>query len=126
MKALFLRKMQNIGPDSRPLDLLETPIPSPGPGEVLIRVAACGICHTELDEIEGRLPPAFLPIILGHQVVGRIEGCGSGAAHFKSGDRVGVGWFSDSCGACAFCRSGFENLCRQYQATGRDRHGGYA
>ena len=93
---------------------------------MLIRVAACGICHTELDEIEGRLPPAFLPIILGHQVVGRIEGCGSGAAHFKSGDRVGVGWFSDSCGACAFCRSGFENLCRQYQATGRDRHGGYA
>jgi len=126
MKALFLRKIQPIGPDSRPLELLETPMPEPGPGEVLIRVSACGICHTELDEIEGRLPPLFLPIIPGHQVVGQVVSCGENATRFGAGDRVGIGWFRDSCGACPFCTGGLENLCSRFQATGRDGHGGYA
>ena len=87
------------------------PDPSPGAGEILIRVSVCGVCHTELDEIEGRMPPPRLPIILGHQVVGRVEALGEGAAGFRLGDRVGVAWIFSACGDCDFCRRGEENLC---------------
>src|SRR5262249_5445519 len=100
--------------------------PVPAAGELLIDVQTCGVCHTELDEIEGRTPPPRLPIILGHQVVGRVAALGEGAGDFRPGDRVGVAWIFSACGTCAFCRRGEENLCEQFRATGRDVHGGYA
>jgi propanol-preferring alcohol dehydrogenase len=89
-------------------------------------VSACGVCHTELDEIEGRTPPPSLPVIPGHQVVGRVEARGEGAQLFHVGDRVGIAWIYSACGQCEFCRRGEENLCDDLRATGRDVHGGYA
>jgi len=109
-----------------PLVWADWPDPTPAAGEVLVRVSTCGVCHTELDEIEGRMPPPELPVIPGHQVVGRVEALGAGADAFKVGDRVGVAWIHSACGACAFCRRGEENLCGQFRATGRDTCGGYA
>jgi propanol-preferring alcohol dehydrogenase len=108
------------------LHLVNLPDPTPGPGEVLLRVAACGVCHTELDEIEGRTPPPQLPVILGHQVVGRVAALGPGASRFAIGDRVGVAWIFSACGDCPACLAGDENLCPHFRATGRDAHGGYA
>jgi propanol-preferring alcohol dehydrogenase len=105
---------------------MEFPKPVPGRGEILIWVSACGVCHTELDEIEGRTPPPVLPVIPGHQVVGRVVARGPGAGRFTMNERVGVAWIYSSCGVCPFCRSGLENLCGQFRATGRDAHGGYA
>ncbi|MEW6686767.1 MAG: zinc-dependent alcohol dehydrogenase family protein [Candidatus Edwardsbacteria bacterium] len=93
---------------------------------ILVKVSACGICHTELDEIEGRTPPPKFPIILGHQIVGRIEKIGSRVTKFKIGDRVGIAWIHSACGRCKFCLEGNENLCEKFQATGRDVNGGYA
>jgi propanol-preferring alcohol dehydrogenase len=107
------------------LALVERPVPEPAPGEILVRVAACGVCHTELDEIEGRLPPV-LPIVPGHQIVGRVERSGSGASAFRTGDRVGVAWINWACGACAACLAGDENLCPNARWTGKDVDGGYA
>ena len=104
----------------------EWPDPAPSAGEILIKVSACGVCHTELDEIEGRMPPARLPVIPGHQVIGRVEAMGEAADTFRIGDRVGVAWIYSACGHCEFCRRGEENLCDQFEATGRDRNGGYA
>jgi propanol-preferring alcohol dehydrogenase len=109
-----------------PLRLVHLPDPVPGAGELLIKIHTCGVCHTELDEIEGRTPPARLPIVLGHQAVGRVESAGPQTGAYRIGDRVGVAWIYSACGACEFCRSGQENLCAQFQATGRDAHGGYA
>jgi len=109
-----------------PLELRDVPVPEPGPEEILVRVAACGVCHTELDEIEGRTPPPRLPVIPGHQVVGRVESGGPGASLFSPGDRVGVAWIHSACGRCACCLSGRENLCPEFRATGRDVDGGYA
>jgi len=90
-----------------------------------VKVLACGVCHTELDEIEGRLHPK-LPIILGHEIVGRVEKIGSQVTKFKKGDRVGIAWIHSSCGKCSFCRERRENLCAEFQATGCDANGGYA
>jgi len=98
----------------------------PAENELLVKVLTCGVCHTELDEIEGRTPPPRLPIILGHQVVGRVEQIGRNVSKFKPGARVGVAWIFSACGKCKFCRSGRENLCPDFKATGRDAHGGYA
>jgi propanol-preferring alcohol dehydrogenase len=109
-----------------PLALRNIPVPAPATGEVLIRVAVCGVCHTELDEIEGRTPPPTLPMVLGHQVVGYVERAGDGVPSPRPGERVGVAWFFSSCGACRFCLAGRPNLCRQFRATGRDAPGGYA
>ena len=92
----------------------------------MIRVSRCGVCHTELDEIEGRTPPPKLPVVLGHQVVGRVEALGPGASLHKVGDRVGVAWIFSSCGQCKYCKAGDENLCPEFRATGRDANGGYA
>jgi propanol-preferring alcohol dehydrogenase len=89
-------------------------------------VFTCGVCHTELDEIEGRTPPPRLPIVLGHQVVGRVEDAGAAVKKFKRGDRVGMAWIFSACGTCKFCRTGQENLCPDFLATGRDADGGYA
>jgi propanol-preferring alcohol dehydrogenase len=121
--------IEKIGPvtaDSRPLSKVEMPVPVLGAGEILIRVAACGVCHTELDEIEGRTPPPRLPVVPGHQVVGRVAALGPGAARFREGERVGVAWIFSACGACGHCRAGNENLCTRFRATGRDADGGYA
>ena len=126
MKAMLLTELGNLRAHPTPLSLLQVPEPVPGPGQVLIRVSACGVCHTELDEIEGRTPPPALPVILGHQVVGVVEALGPDAPTRQLGERVGVAWIFSACGECAFCLSGQENLCPQFRATGRDADGGYA
>ena len=126
MKAMILRSIVNFHENHEPLQWVDVPEPTHGETEVLIRVANCGVCHTELDEIEGRTPPSRFPMILGHQVIGRIEARGSRVKRFKMGDRVGVGWIFSACGSCSFCKNGFENLCDQFRATGRDAPGGYA
>ncbi len=126
MKAMVLKQIGSMDKNNTPLQLADLPIPAPGEDEILIRVSACGVCHTELDEIEGRTPPPRLPVVLGHQVVGRVEEAGGGAKKIKAGDRVGVGWIYSACGKCKFCRQGNENLCGDFKATGRDADGGYA
>ncbi|HSN75326.1 MAG TPA: alcohol dehydrogenase catalytic domain-containing protein, partial [Anaerolineae bacterium] len=126
MKALVLTKLTSLHNNPTPLHLVDLPDPTPGAGEVLLQVAACGVCHTELDEIEGRTPPPQLPMILGHQVVGRVAALGPGASRFAVGDRVGVAWIFSACGQCPACLAGDENLCPQFRATGRDAPGGYA
>ncbi|OQA42948.1 MAG: Alcohol dehydrogenase [Chloroflexi bacterium ADurb.Bin325] len=126
MRAMILPAITQLADNPEPLQRVELPTPRPGPGELLLRVAACGVCHTELDEIEGRTPPPCLPIVLGHQVVGRVAERGPGASAFAVGERAGVAWIYSACGACQWCLSGQENLCPQFRATGRDAHGGYA
>lgn len=126
MKAWVIDRVTDLTQDTHPLRLADMPDPEPGDGEVLITVSVCGICHTELDEIEGRTPPPVFPVIPGHQVVGRIEKANAPDSPFRPGDRVGVGWIYDACGICAWCTSGRENLCPDFRATGRDAHGGYA
>jgi propanol-preferring alcohol dehydrogenase len=126
MKALLLPAITRFEDNPAPLVLRDLPIPTPGPGEILLRVSTCGVCHTELDEIEGRTPPPVLPVVLGHQVVGRVEALGPGSARFPVGERVGVAWIFSACGRCRHCQAGEENLCADFRATGRDAHGGYA
>jgi propanol-preferring alcohol dehydrogenase len=123
---MVLNQISSMAGNRNPLALVNLPTPVPGASEVLVKVSACGVCHTELDEIEGRTPPPQLPIILGHQIVGRVVQNGPRAARFKIGDRVGVAWINSACGHCTSCNSGAENLCDQFRATGRDVHGGYA
>ncbi|OPY90697.1 MAG: Alcohol dehydrogenase [Syntrophus sp. PtaU1.Bin208] len=126
MEAMILKGLSQYRESWTPLEFVELPIPEPGRGEILLKVSACGVCHTELDEIEGRTPPPRFPVIPGHQVVGRVKKNGPGASACRIGDRVGVGWIYSSCGQCRECREGRENLCSEYRATGRDVHGGYA
>ncbi|MFC1823422.1 zinc-dependent alcohol dehydrogenase family protein [Thermodesulfobacteriota bacterium] len=138
MKAMVLKEFCEIGIPGQtgksselplkqnPLEMDELPIPRPGANEILVKVAACGICHTELDEIEGRLHPPKLPIIPGHEIVGFVESRGPDVSRFEIGDRVGVAWINSSCGSCKFCRRDLENLCDHFKATGLDAHGGYA
>jgi len=126
MKAMVMTGIRDLRKDREPLELRDLPKPAPREGEVLLRIAACGVCHTEIDEIEGRTPPPRLPVILGHQVVGRVEESGRGAGRYKQGERLGVAWIYSACGRCRFCLSGRENLCPDFQATGRDADGGYA
>jgi propanol-preferring alcohol dehydrogenase len=126
MKAMVLKQITSLAENRAPLELIDMPVPVPDVHEVLLKVSACGVCHTELDEIEGRTPPSLLPIIPGHQVVGHVVKRGAGAGRFKTGDRVGIAWIHSACGVCDFCRSGRENLCDDFRATGRDVHGGYA
>jgi propanol-preferring alcohol dehydrogenase len=109
-----------------PLDKKDWPDPVPGAGQILLQISACGVCHIELDEIEGRTPPPVLPVMPGHQAVGRVAGPGPGTGLFQMNDRVGVAWIYSSCGTCPFCLEGNENLCDRFRATGRDAHGGYA
>lgn len=120
MRAMVLHSTARLNDTSRPLVLEDLPRPVPGRGEILIAVSACGVCHTELDEIEGRtLPPAF-PIVPGHEVVGRVAEMGSACHRYSVDDRVGVGWIHSSDGTDA------ENLSDAFRATGRDANGGYA
>jgi len=126
MKAMVLEKICDLEKNTQPLKMAELPDPVPGEGEIVIRISTCGVCHTELDEIEGRTPPTMLPMVLGHQAVGRVVDRGPKARYFKHGDRVGVAWIFSACGSCDLCRKGKENLCASFMATGRDAHGGYA
>ncbi|HRI60756.1 MAG TPA: alcohol dehydrogenase catalytic domain-containing protein, partial [Saprospiraceae bacterium] len=126
MKALLLDRTTDLAQNKTPLRLADIPMPVPQPGEVFIKIAVCGICHTELDEIEGRTPPAFFPIVLGHQAVGEVVQLGENVRHLKIGDRVGVAWIFSGCGQCRYCLEGQENLCEAFRATGRDANGGYA
>ena len=126
MKAMVLNELCGLEENQAPLELTELPDPIPSANEILIRVSVCGVCHTELDEIDGRTHPPRLPIVLGHQVVGRIEATGSEANTFRIGDRVGIAWIFSVCGTCKFCLAGNENLCPDFKAAGRDANGGYA
>lgn len=137
MKAMRLDSIGEVTSLHPPLKLVQHPKPILAPGEALIKVTRCGVCHTELDEIEGRTPPPRLPVILGHQVVGIIEDRSDGFSRPQkatdpqglvatTGQRVGVAWIASACGECDFCKTGRENLCPQFKATGRDVDGGYA
>ena len=126
MKAMVLNQISSMAENRNPLSLVDMPKPVPAGGEILIKVSTCGVCHTELDEIEGRTPPPHLPIVLGHQIVGRVVQNGPRADRFQIDDRVGVAWINSACGQCDRCKNGFENLCDNFRATGRDVHGGYA
>ena len=117
---MLLQEIAPLKQNSSPLSIEEIDEPKLNEGEVLLRVTRCGVCHTELDEIEGRTPPPQLPVVLGHQVVGVVEE-GEG-----KGRRVGVAWIASACGKCQHCLAGNENLCDEFQATGRDVNGGYA
>jgi len=126
MKAMVLHRICDLRENRSPLKPEDLPIPVPGANEVLVKVAACGVCHTELDEIEGRTPPSRLPMILGHQIVGTVVGAGDSASKHTMGERVGIAWIHSACGHCRFCRRGEENLCGEFRGTGRDEAGGYA
>ena len=133
MKALLLESLGDVNPHRPPLRLTQHPEPTLSDGEILLRVTRCGVCHTELDIIEGRTPPPQLPVILGHQVVGIIVESDSllsysqeQAPAFQKGQRVGVAWIASACGHCKHCLAGNENLCSEFKATGRDVNGGYA
>ncbi|WP_372680407.1 zinc-dependent alcohol dehydrogenase family protein [Desulfosarcina sp.] len=126
MNAMMLARIHDLSKTDAPLVPQTVPIPVPGDQEILIRVGACGVCHTELDEIEGRTPPPRFPVIPGHQVVGRVRESGTGAVRFSTGQRVGVAWINRTCGRCQYCLDGRENLCPEFTATGRDVNGGYA
>ncbi len=112
--------------DSAPLEARDLPDPQPAPDELLIRVAACAVCRTDLQICEGDLRPPALPLVPGHQVVGRVEAVGSSVRDWSVGDRVGMAWLASADGTCALCRDGHENLCAAAQFTGLDRDGGYA
>lgn len=126
MKAMILQSITDLEKNHEPLILVNIPEPIPADNEVLIKVTACGVCHTELDEIEGRTPPPLFPVIPGHEVIGRVEVAGKNVKDVRIGDRVGVAWIFSSCGKCSFCLGGQENLCPEFKATGRDVNGGYA
>jgi propanol-preferring alcohol dehydrogenase len=124
MKAMVLSRP---GPaEGAPLQLSDLPDPVPGPGELLVEVAACGVCRTDLQLVEGDLEPRRLPVVPGHQIAGRVAAVGVAVTGWEVGNRAGVGWPAGSCGACGFCRSGRENLCREARFTGWDRDGGFA
>jgi propanol-preferring alcohol dehydrogenase len=126
MKAMVLHEICSIEENKNPLEMSEMSEPVLGEKEILVKVSACGVCHTELDEIEGRTPPPKLPIVLGHEIVGRVAKKDGNAGKFSIGDRVGIGWIYSSCQRCSFCLEGKENLCANFRATGRDADGGYA
>jgi propanol-preferring alcohol dehydrogenase len=120
MRAMILPRIVSLSETDSPLELVNMPAPQPGAGEVRVRVTACGVCHTELDEIEGRTPPPKLPVVLGHEVVGHVDMLGEGVTKLSSGQRIGVGWIYSSSG------DPNENLSSEFKATGRDVNGGYA
>ena len=124
MKACFLRTPAKV--EKNPLEYGEFPDPSPGPGEVLVRVKVCGVCRTDLHVIEGELPPKKSPVIPGHQVVGVIEQSGPEVERFAAGARVGIAWLHKTDGTCEYCRRGEENLCDEPLFTGYSVNGGYA
>lgn len=138
MKAMLLRELASLDQNPAPLSWEDLDEPKAGADEILLRVTRCGVCHTELDEIEGRTPPPHLPVVLGHQVVGNVEAYANDFSHdevtepagiyrgITTGQRVGVAWIASACGNCQYCVTGRENLCHEFKATGRDTDGGYA
>ena len=126
MKAWVIDRVCDLKKENQPLRYSDIAKPIPKAGELLLKVKACGVCHTEIDEIEGRTPPPQYPMVPGHQVVGIVEESKAKHSSVKIDDRVGVAWIFSACGNCEFCQSGQENLCPNFQATGRDRNGGYA
>ena len=124
MKAVVLTKHAQI--ENKPLEITDVPVSEFADNQILVKVSVCGLCHTDLDEIEGRLQPPKLPVVPGHQIVGTVAGKGKKAAKFKTGDRVGITWLYSSCGKCDFCRANNENLCDKAKWTGKDVNGGYA
>jgi len=120
MRAMQMTRIVSIAEEDAPLTLGDVPLPEPDAGEVLLKVHACGVCHTELDEIEGRTPPPQLPVVPGHEVVGSVVGLGAGVNRHRIGERLGVGWIHHSSGGED------ENLTDAFRATGRDADGGYA
>lgn len=120
MKAMVLPAVVSLTEVAEPLEMVHLPVPQPVAGELLVKVSVCGICHTELDEIEGRTAPPTLPVVPGHEVVGRVERVGEGVTKHQVGDRVGIGWIHSSTGGLD------ENVDPAFRATGRDVHGGYA
>lgn len=124
MKAMLLKEPRPVHENL--LEEVEIPKPHPGPRELLLKVSACGVCRTDLHTVEGELPLPRLPLVPGHQVVGRVEALGSGASRFKLGDRVGVPWLYRTCGECSYCKRGLENMCEKAQFTGYHVDGGYA
>ncbi|QPD03050.1 MAG: putative alcohol dehydrogenase AdhA [Candidatus Nitrospira kreftii] len=124
MKAMVLDHTGDVS--SYPLQLRDQPVPTPQPGQVLIKVHVCGVCRTDLHVIEGELPDPALPLIPGHQTVGTVMRIGSEVSEIGEGDRVGIAWLQGTCGQCEFCMSGRENLCLQAKFTGYQVDGGYA
>jgi len=124
MRAMVLTRQAPV--EERPLELQEVPLPEPGPGEVRIRVSVCGVCHTDLHITEGDLPLKKQPLILGHQIVGRVDALGPAVGRFRLGERVGVAWLHFACGECRYCLRGRENLCENALFTGYHVDGGFA
>lgn len=133
MKAMQLSIARPVA--ESPLEMVDTAVPQPGPGQILLRVSVCGVCHTDLQTVEGDLDLPRLPIIPGHQIVGVVEKMGgngnacterSRSSRYQIGDRVGVAWLNWACGQCDYCRRGLENLCPEAKFTGLHTHGGYA
>ena len=121
MKAAVLRKLGST------LKIERLPIPEPGPDEILVQVAACGVCHSDLHAIDGDWTPApVLPLIPGHEVAGHVAAMGPGVTGFRRGDAVGVPWMWSACGTCSFCLAGMETICKSGEATGYTKPGGYA
>lgn len=120
MRAMVLQEQR------RPLVEMRVPVPRPGPGQVLIRVLACGVCRTDLHILDGDLPNPKLPLVLGHEIVGRIDEIGEDVTGFQVGERIGVPWLGHTCGRCRYCLRGQENLCLYPEFTGYTRDGGYA
>ena len=120
MRAMVLTRL------GEPLRIQELPDRAPGPGEIGVRVLACGVCRTDLHVVDGELPDPKLPLIPGHEIVGRVEAIGSGVGGFRLGERVGIPWLGWTDGTCPYCRAGRENLCDRPQFTGYTRDGGYA
>jgi propanol-preferring alcohol dehydrogenase len=120
MKAMVLDR------PGLPLELRHLPRPAPGVGQVLVKIAACGVCRTDLHVVDGELTHPKLPIIPGHEIVGRVEALGVGVTRFREGDRVGIPWLGHTCGRCPYCRGGHENLCDAPGFTGYQIDGGYA
>lgn len=126
MKAWIIKEISDLTHNFEPLILADVDDPTLSDNEIIIKVHACGVCHTEIDEIEGRATPSFFPIIPGHQIVGEVVELGKFVTKFKVGDRVGAGWIYSACGKCRYCKKGLENLCEDFKATGKDANGGYA
>ncbi|MCL4371570.1 MAG: zinc-dependent alcohol dehydrogenase family protein [Chloroflexi bacterium] len=124
MRAMMLVEPRPI--EEKPLALVDIPLPEPGPGQVRLRVVACGICHTDLHIVEGELPPHKLPLVPGHQIVGYVDALSEGVEKLRLGDHVGVPWLNATCGECAFCGTERENLCERARFTGYDVDGGFA
>ena len=124
MQSMILNSPKGV--DDNPLEPADITIPEPGPGEILVRVRVCGVCHTDLHTVEGELPLPKLPIVPGHEVIGVVETLGEGASRFKVGDRVGMAWLHSTCGRCSYCSKDHENLCEGARFTGYHVNGGYA